>query len=101
MARANNFYARRLYKLPMRLKLVGPRSPRWWAPWSQQPGCIKILRFFCDVILTNLLVGRVAPQKCDIRAHHPEGGVDPQSVVNFLKDIKGYPTHLDVRGNST
>ena len=36
--------------------------------------------------------------------NHPyvtEGGVDPQSVVNFLKDIKGYPTHLDVRGNST
>ena len=38
----------------------------------QQPGCIKILRFFCDVILTNLLVGRVAPQKFDIRAHHPK-----------------------------
>ena len=39
---------------------------------AQQPGCIKILRFFCDVILTNLLVGRVAPQKFDIRAHHPK-----------------------------
>ena len=35
------------------------------------------------------------------RPYVTEGGVDPQSVVNFLKDIKGYPTHLDVRGNST
>ena len=35
------------------------------------------------------------------RPYVTEGGVDPQSVVNFLKDIKGYPTHLDARGNST
>ena len=32
----------------------------------------KNSQIFCDVILTNLLVGRVAPQKFDIRAHHPK-----------------------------
>ena len=30
------------------------------------------------------------------RPYVTEGGVDPQSVVNFLKDAKGYPTNLDV-----
>ena len=38
---------------------VGGAGSRRPIRLPQQPGCIKILRFFCDVILTNLLVGSI------------------------------------------
>ena len=66
--------------------------------------CLDTILLSVERIYGRIFVIFATPCMAFQFRNHPyvtEGGVDPQSVVNFLKDIKGYPTHLDVRGNST